>query len=1204
MYKVACLAVSLIGMCGSAISGEHVPARLSRPLRAVFLASYAAQVDAHLLMRRFDIEGKVIGVSQAGNAASFGYSGFYWPELMKAAEELLAEVRDALATDWEVAAVSDVPPWSAYPEDIRRAILSAVAAGRALVVRTVEPLKQDLDTFDLPPLEKSKMDLARFPFQSSDGGRIAAYSLGRGRVVEFRVRQDARFGYLLSPSAHQSDFEYSALRAAWLLLRAARPGAPAGIASLKGGAGRVAVALDPAAQGARLLMTVRRRDDYQQVITGEIAPQLRGTVDFSLPQLPGGEYLVEARLYDAGGALLDWDALFFTIVGSVSIEEFSADRKTAAVGDKVTFHAKWTGEVPGLRMRLRWQDHWDRLLLETPLMEATEEFSLRVPVGVLSVINSVELTLHSGRGPEARATTEVLVPGAVRPTDFYMLYWSTGVNACWRYRLMYDALRLKGMADAISNCSVREATARTVARAHLRTVPYATAFHGITLGDRLFNEEWLAGMERRARGAAQAHAPYGALGYTLGDENYVNAFRPAGRFCNTPVFWQMFQNHLKEVYPDLAALNAQWGTDFDNWEDIRFRHERGMLPDLDNPSAWTDYRMFVTQQFCRALQRMRRAIQEEHPGAWVGWDGAEQYSSYDGFDWWQLVAGMDITQLYHTYIISGIFSNKIFNGQAVKSFRPQARLRGAWLNNANPAAVGDVPWYLALTGWNSAWWWYATWLDPVNGALTWDLQLHPLVEKVAASVARLKSGPATLLAHAQLEIDPIAVHYSENNWHASTLESGVANHINNLGLACEFWDAQELVGRAVRADDEMKTIWGGIAPAGHYAVASKNFYMLMHDLGFQPRTMARQEIESGALISERTKVLVLPFVVSLSDAEAGHIRAFVEKGGLLIADYRCGVRDLHGRLRAEGALDDVFGILRRSGRVKRASGVVRAETARHYVSAEYQVLFREELDTDGATAMGMHEDGTPAFFLHRFGEGMAVYLNADIYCYDRLRREGRERALRELFRDLLTRYGNTRAPLIPKQAGAPLGSIEVTRWRSREGDASFIGLLPDYYVDDKRTRSADLGFRAGQHIYDVRRRVYLGPSGHTTLPLTPGRAEMLAVLPYKISTFAVTGPSQVLLGKPVTVSLTVDTDAGPAGFHAARVRVRRPDGEAPEWLRETVHLPAGRGRFTFVPALNEPPGRWTVEATESISGLAAQWEIEVTAPRADSRDVR
>src|SRR5690606_13112315 len=128
-------------------------------------------------------------------------------------------------------------------------------------------------------------------------------------------------------------------------------------------------------------------------------------------------------------------------------------------------------------------------------------------------------------------------------------------------------------------------------------------------------------------------------------------------------------------------------------------------------------------------------------------------------------------------------------------------------------------WALLMSGWNSAWWWQATFLEPANAALRWDLTPTPVAADMIDAVREIRRGPGTLIAHARRQTDAIAVHYAASNWHASTIESGVGNHVNNLGLQREFWMAPHLVGQHLPADEQMQQLWAGVAPKGHYAAA-------------------------------------------------------------------------------------------------------------------------------------------------------------------------------------------------------------------------------------------------------------------------------------------------------------------------------------------------------------------------------------------------
>lgn len=1082
----------LIGMFAIFASVSSASGNLSRrswatklpngPLRLVFLAPYSSHLDSFELLQRFDIEGAVVPVVDNYRIKKnvFGVEGVgYWPQLCTSSEQVLENIRKALRTDWEVLVICAEPVWAAYPEDIRTSILSSIMSGKALITGNLENgLRDDLKRLGVQLLDQTVVE--RFPFSNTKEGIAKTYRCGKGRVVNLYCKNDIEYGYLLSVSPLQSEFEYSAARAGWLLRLAGRPEVKPYIESLNVSDEKLLIQTKSTSNlDGCFQIDIRRHDNYETILTQQISitPGIPATVE--LPYLPGGKYIAEVVVQDNNGATLDWDAVFFIIVRKIGLRTIIADNIVEA-GRMLSCRLELdVAPIDNLQISARWYDNWNRLLVNTGRKPFSNEFSIEVPHGSLSVVNRLEITLFSDRGAEALSSTELLMPKNVQPVDFYVLYWHAGLNGSWRQRLYLDTLRRKGEGDALSNCGITTLHARTAALSHFRTVPYSTELNQLALQENVFNNEWLNKMEQRARDSAKAHKNYNALAYTLGDEIYINPMLPKGRFADSQEIWKAFQDYLKELYSDIEDLNKQWKTDFDNWKNIRFNSENDMLNNLSNPSVWVDYRMFINNTFASVCQRMLKAIKQEDTEALVGWDGTEQFSSYDGYDWWQLTRNMELINVYARYIVPGLYSSKIFNGQAAKSFRPSAKLSGGWMNSTDFRYGGEYdPWYLLLNGWNSVWWWSATFPHPEWGALQWNMNMTPVAKSMAQTANEIKKGPATLLARAEKLVDPIAIHYSENNFHASTLESGIGNHINNLGVTTEFWMAKELVGRFGRwckPDDQQYSLWKGITPKGHYVAASKNFYLLLHDLGFQPRTVARQEIEADVLSTSGLKVLILPFVVSLSDTEVEKICKFVENGGLLIADYRCGVRDLHGRMRQINQLDDVFGIKRSGSKVHRHRQAITVEYFDN--GATFESIFHEDITVLPETEVyGNHDNSTVAFLVHSYGKGKAIYLNSDLYSYDLMRKRSLECEIRELFRSLLLRLINLKADFVVEHKdGHSVSHTEVARFK--DADNLYYGILPDFSVDQKQTVEVSLRFPEGRYVYDVRNQRYLGSGG-------------------------------------------------------------------------------------------------------------------------------
>ncbi|MBB76925.1 MAG: hypothetical protein CMJ75_20665, partial [Planctomycetaceae bacterium] len=225
----------ILATCGAAtVAAEPVVDGLSRadwanrlpagPLKVVFLAPYGAQQDSFELLQRFDIDGTVVTMAAQdarGYQNGLQVNGHYWPQLWPNLKQARDTIRQAVAGEWEALVMSWIPVWSEYPEDIRRAILARVSAGRTLMIGSLQTsLTNDLAKLGLK-LEPTALGADRFAYSDSDAGGLRSeppvaiaqparvYRCGGGRVVHFHVPNYAGHGYLLSDSPRQSDFEYS-----------------------------------------------------------------------------------------------------------------------------------------------------------------------------------------------------------------------------------------------------------------------------------------------------------------------------------------------------------------------------------------------------------------------------------------------------------------------------------------------------------------------------------------------------------------------------------------------------------------------------------------------------------------------------------------------------------------------------------------------------------------------------------------------------------------------------------------------------------------------------------------------------------------------------------------------------------------------------------------------------------------------------------
>src|SRR5436190_9237642 len=130
-------------------------------------------------------------------------------------------------------------------------------------------------------------------------------------------------------------------------------------------------------------------------------------------------------------------------------------------------------------------------------------------------------------------------------------------------------------------------------------------------------------------------------------------------------------------------------------------------------------------------------------------------------------------------------------------------------------------------------------------------------------------------------------------------------------------------------------------------------------------------------IPKNIKVLILPSCYALSDVEARRIRAFCDAGGTVIADFACGLFDQHGKGRAKGALDDLFGVVHDGSETKNDffAGALWVETNQDagYSGALPKLFATLSPKLEGGFAVA--ERKLPVRTVRRAGSGTAVYLN-------------------------------------------------------------------------------------------------------------------------------------------------------------------------------------------------------------------------------------
>jgi hypothetical protein len=166
------------------------------------------------------------------------------------------------------------------------------------------------------------------------------------------------------------------------------------------------------------------------------------------------------------------------------------------------------------------------------------------------------------------------------------------------------------------------------------------------------------------------------------------------------------------------------------------------------------------------------------------------------------------------------------------------------------------------------------------------------------------------------------------------------------------------------------------------------------------------------------KVLCLPNVVCMNDAEAKAIRQYVAEGGAVVASYKTSLYDEEGRPRGDFLLKDLFGV----SYVDRPQGKIMEDylcpTDKVQVDAAKRTFMfsstKVRLITDSAEVWSNHvhkEDIVgPGIVMNRYGKGRVIYCvgNYELEWHDV---SGRRPDIRNLYANLVRWAADSRPPV-------------------------------------------------------------------------------------------------------------------------------------------------------------------------------------------------
>lgn len=766
--------------------------------------------------------------------------------------------------------------------------------------------------------------------------------------------------------------------------------------------------------------------------------------------------------------------------------------------------------------------------------------------------------------------------------------------------------------------------------AHFQAVPSWNkndSMIGYTTTDRAFEAIALAGIRERYKTIGQFNKEWGT-GFAVpkGDRpptgEQMGAWQPilgvAWEALSIPV---LDETSLEKAMGPLDKANAHWGsltgrgmqnepTKFQNWGQVvayirRFYKELGEITSTRgwNVSAWCDFRNFMDETFADGVKRAADICKVEDPYALCGTEGAQIPFAFGWYNYEQVVRAVDVIEVYNrgnnVEVIRSLkpsvimFSTHRFSALPGQPLTEQQRIGQRW-------AVRPIWWGLFHSH-NAALIWDANetvnrFVDPTTGKLTVS------ADTFSDLFHELRRGIGKLIINSQRKQDGIAIHYSQASIQILWL-------LDNLKNAREWM--LESGGRSDSLCSAVRNSWT----------------KLVEDLALQYNFVGRSLIESGGLNSGEYKVFIMPQSIAVSPEEAEQIRAFVQSGGTLIADYRAADLNAHGRDLGKGLLDDVFGISH--GPARATAGSIQGvgnEGALHLEGRRLVGMSPGDATVVATSGKALARSGdVPLVIVNQLGSGRAIFLNLEIadYAYLRLKSNS-DSSLPEIMEGIFDLAQIKPQVRVLGSDGKRLPGTEIVRFANGSCEQIAIFRNPQFdnagwdfnpklaaelkpnmtpgfddvedVIDNsllEKEEEVTIEWLEENQTYDVRGRKDMGKVRSLKATLNPWGPLVYTRSSQPLSSLRIQVSPGARSGDIVETILEDDGSAPAGSFRVVHLEFTTPSGEHYDLYARNVLVKTTPSVERVPFAVNDPKGSWKVIAHDLMTGQVVESSFEL-----------
>jgi len=421
---------------------------------------------------------------------------------------------------------------------------------------------------------------------------------------------------------------------------------------------------------------------------------------------PDGQLLADITVRDAEGGALYWGCgLMIDMPQEAEIAEIALDKEYYEPGDTVAATVTTAPLAEGLQLNARLVDAHGRLILETQRPAADgAELTMSPPAEqMLCVGHKLFVQLMRGDHEVDSAWTDVYFPrlsyqGGAQ--DFQVTCWGDGyTNAVVsrQYSRMLADLGLNGKFGSwpyvTTEFALTPAVGSGVGHVFWPGKPTGDGVRHPCLSDPAIIEKYTGD-------ATEVLPPlrkFGVFAVNLQDEATLANRHERYEVCFSEYCQARYRKWLKDLYGDMAALNAEWGTNYADFDDItgaRTEDVRG----ADNFAPFVDFRTFMTDVWVEAMGRVTDSLKAGMPETRIGHTNTFGSMPTNGVDYYKLCTqtGFEWAQEY-SEAIKGSAHKAVFD--LWRSFCPPDFPNYGWIGyDHRHEAVTYEPWWLALHG--------------------------------------------------------------------------------------------------------------------------------------------------------------------------------------------------------------------------------------------------------------------------------------------------------------------------------------------------------------------------------------------------------------------------------------------------------------------------------------------------------------------------